>query len=243
MLSILRRALDAFFDDKRITISVLVVWFVICMVLFAWLGLFNTSYMAIGPNEKLIYMGMLLNTWERYTTVLVFVIISTTINDIAGDAIGPWMANSICDHKNRFIPYSKSTCLLISQLWAIYCAVMSIASISLVFSQFDLLTVRLLVDLIVNQYTTTRFLQNKTHSTADYNRWFEDTVEEDIEMKFEIGGEHSEGGPCEKVHEKHSYTGNSKKNRDTGAVRMDMVDSVVDSAGVEKVHLIAHSDN
>jgi hypothetical protein len=214
MLRIFRRALDNFFDDKRITISVLCVWFIVCMVLFAYLGFFNTSYMAIGPNSKLIYMGMLLDTWNRYLTVLVFVIVSTAMNDIAGDAISPWMANSICDHKNRYIPYSKSTCLLISQLWAIYCAVMSIASISLVFSQFDLLAVRLLVDLMVNQYTTSRFLQNKTHSPSEYSRWFELVPEES--GNFEIGEEVDDGSSVQ-------YAGGVvKKKTHLGASRVEM---------------------
>jgi hypothetical protein len=144
------------------------------------------------------------------------------------------MANSICDHKNRFIPYSKSTCLLISQLWAIYCAVMSIASISLVFSQFDLLAVRLLVDLMVNQYTTTRFLQNKTHSAAAYNRWFEDATDGDTETTFEVGEDHSEGGAGKQEFKLGGYTGESKKNRDTDAVIVD----VIHSATLEKERLI-----
>jgi hypothetical protein len=179
MFACVGQAIDKVFDDKRVTITVLVVWFVIVMVLFSSIGLFTTNYMAIGPNENLTYMGMPLNTWPRYNAVLIFVVISTAINDLAGDAISPWILTCVCDVKSRVIPYSKSTCLLITQVWSCYCGVMSIASISLVFSQFDLLAVRLIVDLVVNQYTTMRFLRNKTHSAAEYNRFFEDTKLDD----------------------------------------------------------------
>jgi hypothetical protein len=184
MIAFLERALNKFFDDKRVTMAGLCVWFAIVMVLFAWLGIFSTNYMQFGPNEHLVYLGMNLNTWSRWGAVFGFVVVSTAINDIAGDAISPWMQNCICDHKNRYIPYSKTTCLCISQLWAVYCSVMSIASIALVFSQFDLLIVRMLVDLVVNQYTTNRFLRNKVYNTGKYEAWFDELVEELVDEEL-----------------------------------------------------------
>lgn len=220
MFSLIRRGLDAFFDDKRITITVLVVWFIIVWVLFSWLGIFTTSYMQIGPNPQLTYMGMRLDTWSRYSVVLIFVIISTTINDIAGDAISPWMQNSIYDHKNRYIPYSKSTCLLISQLWAVYCAVMSIASIALVFSQFDLLAVRTFIDLVVNQYTTNRFLRNKVHSAERYNMWFEEMVDE-ADGENDIKPDSDELKVCESAESKPTKN-KGKKNERVDAVRLSV---------------------
>jgi hypothetical protein len=184
MKECLENALNKFFDDKRVTMAGLCVWFAIVMALFAWLGIFTTNYMQFGPNEHLVYLGMNLNTWSRWGAVFGFVIVSTAVNDVAGDAISPWMQNCICDHKNRYIPYTKSTCLCISQLWAVYCSVMSIASIALVFSQFDLLIVRMIVDLIVNQYTTTRFLRNKVYNTGKYEAWFEELVEELVDEEL-----------------------------------------------------------
>jgi hypothetical protein len=199
MFLLLRKALNAFFDDKRITITVVCVWFCIVMVIFTWLGIFSTSYMQFGPNKDLAYMGMPLDSWSRWCAVLLFVLISTAINDIAGDAISPWMANCVCDHKNRYIPYSKTTCICISQLWSVYCATMSIASIALVFSQFDLIFFRILVDLLVNQYTTTRFLENKTHNVTLYNTWFEDiehTPEESTMQEFSVRKSEDTGDDC-----------------------------------------------
>jgi hypothetical protein len=221
MLSFVGQAIDKVFDDKRVTITVLVVWFVIVMVLFSSIGLFTTNYMAIGPNDNLTYMGMPLNTWPRYNAVLIFVIISTAINDLAGDAISPWILTCVCDVKSRVIPYSKSTCLLITQVWSCYCGVMSIASISLVFSQFDLLAVRLIVDLVVNQYTTMRFLRNKTHSAAEYNRFFEDTKPDDtIETGISLASFHGDDVRADLVN------GVCKKDHSSDAVTVDVVKSV-----------------
>jgi hypothetical protein len=154
---------DNAFDDKRVTIAFISVWFFICLGGFTWLGIFSSDYMRVGPSATLTYMGMLIDTMPRYMAVVVFVVISTAVNDFASDAISPWIQNTVMDHKSRTIPYSKFTMLFITQTWSLYCGVMSVASIALVFAQFDLITIRLVVDLFVNQYTIRRFLSNKAH--------------------------------------------------------------------------------
>jgi hypothetical protein len=164
--------IDNAFDDKRVTIAYIAVWFIICLVGFTWLGIFGSEYMRVGPSPTLTYMGMLIDTMPRYLTVVGFVVISTAINDFASDAISPWIQNTVMDHKSRTIPYSKFTVLFISQTWSLYCGVMSVASIALVFAQFDLIMIRLVVDLFVNQYTIRRFLLKKSHDPFRYHNEF-----------------------------------------------------------------------
>jgi hypothetical protein len=164
--------IDNAFDDKRVTIACISVWFFICLGGFTWLGIFGSAYMRMGPSPTLTYMGMLIDTMPRYIMVAGFVVISTAINDFASDAISPWIQNTVMDHKSRTIPYSKFTMLFITQTWSLYCGVMSVASIALVFAQFDLIMIRLVVDLFVNQYTIRRFLANKSHDPYRYHTEF-----------------------------------------------------------------------
>jgi hypothetical protein len=163
---------DIAFDDKRVTIACISVWFFICLGGFGWLGIFSSEYMRIGPSATLTYMGMVIDTMPRYIAVVVFVVLSTAINDFASDAIGPWIQNTVMDHKSQTIPYSKFTIVFIAQSWSLYCGVMTVASIALVFAQFDLIIYRLIVDLFVNQYTMRRFLTNKTHDPFRYHTEF-----------------------------------------------------------------------
>jgi hypothetical protein len=164
--------IDNAFDDKRVTIAFISVWFCICLGGFTWLGIFSSDYMRVGPSLTLTYMGMLIDTMPRYMAVVVFVVVSTAVNDFASDAISPWIQNTVMDHKSRTIPYSKLTMLFITQTWSLYCGVMSVASIALVFAQFDLIMIRLVVDLLVNQYTIRRFLSNKSHDPFRYHNEF-----------------------------------------------------------------------
>jgi hypothetical protein len=163
---------DNAFDDKRVTIALISVWFCVCLGGFTWLGIFSSEYMRVGPSDTLTYMGMPIDSMARYLTVVGFVVISTAINDFASDAIGPWIQNTVMDHKSQTIPYSKFVIILITQIWSLYCGVMGVASIALVFAQFDLIMVRLVVDLFVNQYTMRRFLTNKSHDPFRYHNEF-----------------------------------------------------------------------
>jgi hypothetical protein len=164
--------LNTAFDDKRIAIICVLVWFVICIGGFTWLGIFQSTYMHAGPAPTLVYMGIVIDTFPRYIVVVIFVVLSTAIGDLAGDAISPWIQNTVLDHKSKLLPYKKPTILLISQIWSLYCGVMSVASVSLFFSQFDLILVRLIVDLIVNYYTLNRYMRNKCFDPDKYKQEF-----------------------------------------------------------------------
>jgi hypothetical protein len=109
------------FDDKRVTISLIAVWFVICIAGFGWLGIFKSQYMRFGPSSTLTYMGMVIDTTTRYVFVVVFVILSTAINDFSSDAISPFLQNTVQDHKSMILPYRKTTVLFLAQSWSLYC--------------------------------------------------------------------------------------------------------------------------
>jgi hypothetical protein len=166
------KGLNTAFDDKRITIICVLVWFVVCICGFGWLGLFQSSYMHAGPSPTLVYMGIVIDTLPRYIAVVIFVVLSTAIGDIASDAISPFIQNTVTDHKSKVLPYRKTTILIIAQSWSLYCGVMSVASISLFFSQFDLILLRLVIDLLVNNYTVTRYMRHKIYDPERYNREF-----------------------------------------------------------------------
>jgi len=96
------------------------------------------------------------------------------MNDFFSDALGPFFINTIQDHKTKYLPYSKLTCYVILQLWSTYCCLMSIFSIGLLMSQIDFLLIRLVADLLVNSFTTFKFLKNK-----EFNRRMYYSTEED----------------------------------------------------------------
>jgi hypothetical protein len=94
--------------------------------------------------------------------------LSTCVNDFFGDSLSPFFLNTIQDHKTKYLPYSKSTCYIILQLWSTYCCLMSIFSVGLLMSQIDFLLIRLVADLGVNTFTTFKFLKGKEVNSRMY---------------------------------------------------------------------------
>jgi hypothetical protein len=173
--------MDAMFDDKRIIVVFLLCWLTLVLVIFEDLGLMNTRFMTLGPSDSTVLMGVVLNTWYKWGLVATFTFINTAVNDFMSDAISPWILNTITDHKTRFIPYPKWVCLGITQVWSMYCNIMSVFSIFLAMSQIDFVLIRMVADLIVNAYTTTKFIRNKTVLSEPYKH-FSDGAEDSTEM-------------------------------------------------------------
>ena len=168
------RIMDRIFDDKRIAVTVLMVWLAVVMTVFKDIGLLDTSFMTFGPSATAKFMGVVLDTWYKWGMVAIFTLVNTSVNDFMSDAISPWIINTITDHKNKFIPYPKYICLGIAQLWAIYCNLMSVFGMFLAMTQMDFVLIRMMADLTVNTYTNLKFMRHKEHSPHRYT---------DIEMQ------------------------------------------------------------
>ena len=174
------RIMDALFDDKRVISVFLVCWLSLVLVVFKDIGLMETKFMTLGPSDATMFMGVKLDTWYKWGMVAAFTFINTSVNDFMSDAISPWILNTITDHKTRFIPYSKLVCVMVTQTWSLYCNIMGVFSIFLAMSQIDFVLIRMSADLMVNAYTTTKFLRNKTFCPVKYQHCMESS--HDMEM-------------------------------------------------------------
>jgi len=162
--------MDRIFDDKRIAVCFLMIWLVIVVGVFKDIGLLDTKFMNFGPSSSTIFMGVVLDSWYKWSLVAIFTFINTSINDFMSDAISPWILNTITDHKTRYLPYSKATCLAISQSWSVYCNVMGVFGLFLAMTQVDFVLIRMAADLTVNVYTNLRFMRNKVTCVEKYRR-------------------------------------------------------------------------
>ena len=153
--------LDRVFDDKRVAITVLMVWLIVVLISFNTIGLFHSDFMRFGPHPTTKIMTLTIDTWHNWWLVAMASFLSTCVNDFFGDSLSPFFLNTIQDHKTRYLPYSKTTCYVILQLWSTYCCLMSIFSVGLLMSQIDFLLIRLIADLMVNTFTTFKFLRGK----------------------------------------------------------------------------------
>jgi len=164
------RCVDGLFDDKRLAVALLMVWLAVVVAAFKDLGLLDTKFMTVGPSPNTVFMGVALDTWYKWNMVAAFTLVNTSINDFMSDAISPWILNTITDHKAKYLPYSKLTCLCITQLWSIYCNIMSVFGLFLAMTQVDFVLIRMAADLTVNMYTNLKFMRNKVTCSERYKQ-------------------------------------------------------------------------
>lgn len=160
------------FEDKRATAAAMCTWLALVVASCSALGVSdnNNKFLRFGPTDSTVVLGFRVDTWGRWVAVATFSFANTCINEFIGNSLSPWIVNTVQDAKAPEIPYSKLTCIVIVQLYSIYCHLMSLVGLSLLFSQIDLLFVRMAAEMIVSTFALTRFLQHKTvvADTGDY---------------------------------------------------------------------------
>eukprot|EP00961_Rhodomonas_salina_P285173 3853417-Rhodomonas_salina.1 len=61
-------------------------------------------------------MGVPIQSWGRWSAVAVLTFFNTFFTEFVFDCIIPWITNTIIDHKGEYIPYSKTTVLVIADM-------------------------------------------------------------------------------------------------------------------------------
>ena len=172
------KCLDLVFDDKRLAITLLIMWMIGVIVSLQSIDLLHSEFMTFGPSPHTRFMTVSIDTWHKWWMLTVATFANTCVSDFMSDAIVPWLQNTVQDHKAKYLPYRKVTCYAISQMWSVYCGIMSIFAIGLMTSQIDFLAVRMLADLITNTFTTFKFMRHKTTDKRKYNIWNEDRIQD-----------------------------------------------------------------
>ena len=157
------------FDDKRVITALVGVWTLLSSLVFFFIMLADgSSFLSFGPNTRTKLMGVTLNTWGRWWCVAIYTFVSTSLAAFASDAVVPWITNTVQDHKTKYIPYSKVTCLVIIQVFTVYAVIMSVIGMFVALTQIDFMIIRIIADLIVNHYTTYWFLRQKETDPLRY---------------------------------------------------------------------------
>lgn len=160
------------FNDRRIVTWMLAGWTVLtASTFYAIMAAENSPFLVFGPNQHSKLFGVKLDSWFKWWCVTIYTFVSTFVAAFASDSIVPFITNTIQDHKTVFIPYKKSTCLLIIQVFTCYSVVISIVGLFVALTQIDFTIVRLVADLMVNHITTFYFLRGKVTDVQKYDAW------------------------------------------------------------------------
>ena len=163
---------EQLFNDKRVITVFICIWSLLCAVIFYSIMAFdNSPFLNFGPSERTELFGVKLDSWPVWWAVAVYTFVSTAIAAYASDSIIPWITNTVQDHKTKYIPYSKITCLVIIQVFTFYGVTQSMIGLFVALTQVDFMIIRLAADFLVNHYTTAWFLRSKEVNAAKYHEW------------------------------------------------------------------------
>jgi hypothetical protein len=181
--------LDALFDDKRILCLCIACWTTCVTIIFVCIMIDDHSpFLSFGPNDRTVLFGVKVDSWTKWGCIAMYTFVATCIADFTSDSVGPFVTNTIQDHKNLYIPYSKSTCVMIVQVFAVYVIIMNTIGLFVALSQIDFMMIRMSADLMVNYYTCHRFMRFKTVNEELYSQYIKSHCTDAVHYSAEVDG-------------------------------------------------------
>ena len=174
------------FYDQRKSLLMLYIWMILVIIIFYSMGVMSSDFIHFGPNSTTKFMSITIDNWFKWSFLSFYILVNTLINSFVAENMGPWITNTVQDHKNLYIPYSKKMCILVVQTYYFYGNIMSMFGLFAMFSQFDFLLIRTFADCFICFFTTRKFLENKQHDPENYEKWFNRTEPEDMKEYINI---------------------------------------------------------
>jgi len=150
-----------FFNDKRYTAAVLVVWSAVMLSIFFALGVLHSSFFRFGPGPDLKFMSIKIDTIEEWGLLAIYCCVDTMIKSFGHDAVIPWVNHTVSDPKCTMLPYSKATCLIIIEIYFSYVHLSHVFKFFLTLTQIDFILISAVSDLGIKIYSYTAYMQNK----------------------------------------------------------------------------------
>ena len=151
------------FNDKRFTALVLMVWLVLIVAIFSSLGVLQSNFFRFGPSHSLHFMTIAIDTMEEWMILAVYCFLDTLVKTFGHDSIIPWLNHTLSDPKCKILPYRRSVCLAVMEVYFAYVHVSGIFKFFLSLTQFDFVLINMLADMFMKIYSYSSYMEFKTY--------------------------------------------------------------------------------
>jgi hypothetical protein len=159
--------LEEIFSDKRLTAVMLSVWVLIVLVVFSCLGVLHSQFFRFGPSPSLHFMSIPIDTVEEWLLLALYCCIDTLVKTFGHDAVVPWLTHTISDPKVKNLPYRRSVCLMVIEVYYGYVHVSSMFKFFLSLAQVDFVLINALSDLAMKIFSYSSFMRGKTYDGVE----------------------------------------------------------------------------
>jgi hypothetical protein len=145
----------------------LLAWICVILIGVVIYSVSDTGLVQWGPNKSLFFLDIIIDTWQKWIALILFIMITQTLKVLADEIISPFIMNTIMDHKEKELHFSYSESQFICQSYYIFSGIAKVIHVSIAMSQVDCILVVLLTDVVISTYTTHIFLKNKISQEPD----------------------------------------------------------------------------
>lgn len=147
--------------DPMFVTQVLLVWLACIMVFFAVEGLFEGNFFNVGPNDNVVLFGVAINTWTRWTAVMVFNFVDMLLYEWSTEIIRPFVINTVQDHKTEELGMPKWKALFIVNSFELCSYVRFVINIRMIFTQLDFIIAVYLGNVVSENAVTWSYIRKK----------------------------------------------------------------------------------
>jgi len=112
-----------------------------------------------GPHEDRTFLAIKLDNWLNWSVIASIITTDKFLNSYFSDIIGPWITNSIWDHKTTSLDYSDLQCQIIVCGYYLYFGLKYVFTIYLLINELDFALLRVAADLAATFMTTKMHLR------------------------------------------------------------------------------------
>lgn len=155
--------LSSVFVDKRLTAGVLVMWLTVVLIVFSCLGVLNSEFFRFGPSPSLRFMSFPIDSVGKWLLLAGYCCVDTLVKSFSHDSLVPWLTHTIADPKARTLPYRRSVCLCVMEIYFGYVHISSMFKFFLSLAQVDFVLINGLADMSMKIFSYSSFMRDKTH--------------------------------------------------------------------------------
>jgi hypothetical protein len=154
-------------------IRAFILWLLFIFFSFFLVFLFNkenmtySSFYNVGPSDNLIILGILINTREKYSCLVLFCSINSCFRTLSHNFLSSWLINNVQDNKARKEDLNKITVYSASIINVVYTWVDWLLYMNILLSQIDLFFCEVISDIIVTCICNSYYLQQKKYIAID----------------------------------------------------------------------------
>ena len=129
----------------------------------------NLSFYRFGPSNKLIIMGIMINTPLKYIMVVIFSCVNSAFRSLSHNFLSSWIINNIQDDKADKRKLNKRIAYQISIINIIYTWIDWLLYMNILLSQIDMLIYEICSDIIVSIICNRYYLNKNDKNNDNYN--------------------------------------------------------------------------